>query len=305
MKILITGANGQLGTELRHQLKNGECSLGRLSRELQEATVIATDVGVKDMYELDITNQAQVLEFAAEHQPDVIVCCAAYTNVDGCEANRQDAFRVNALGPRNLAMAAQKIGAKLLHVSTDYVFSGEQNGNLALDEASLPNPVSAYGETKRLGEAYVQTFCDKFFIVRTAWLYGHYGKNFVFTMMNAGEKLGTLTVVDDQLGNPTNAEDLAYHILKLIVTTEYGIYHCTGEGVCSWYEFAKEIIHLSGVQAQVFPCTSEEYAQKNPKAAKRPAWSALENQMLACTVGNEMRHWKEALKHFFETKHEA
>ena len=119
-------------------------------------------------------------------------------------------------------------------------------------------------------------------------------------MINAGKKLGKLTVVNDQLGNPTNAVDLAHHLLKLAVTEEYGIYHCTGEGVCSWYDFACEIIRLSGVNAEVSPCTSQEYAEKNPAAARRPAWSALENRMLRCTVGNEMRHWQEALKVFFE-----
>ena len=136
--------------------------------------------------------------------------------------------------------------------------------------------------------------------VLTAWLYSLTGKNFVFTMMNAGKKFGKLTVVNDQLGNPTNAEDLAYHLLKMVVSKEYGVYHCTGEGICSWYDFAVEIMRLSGVEAEVAPCTSEEYAAAHPEAARRPAWSALENRMLACTVGNEMRPWREALESFFE-----
>ena len=145
-------------------------------------------------------------------------------------------------------------------------------------------------------------FCPRSFVVRTAWLYSHTGKNFVFTMVNAGRKLGALTVVNDQLGNPTNAADLAHHLLKLAVSSEYGTYHCTGEGVCSWYDFACEIIRLSGVKATVAPCTSAEYAAAHPDAASRPAWSALENRMLACTVGNEMRPWQEALTEFFKNE---
>ena len=235
-------------------------------------------------------------------EPDVIINCAAYTNVDGCESHTEDAFKVNALGPRNLAIAAQKVGAKLVHVSTDYVFSGKENGGVPLDESALPAPVSAYGRTKLLGEQYVRQFCPRSFVVRTAWLYSHTGKNFVFTMVNAGRKLGALTVVNDQLGNPTNAADLAHHLLKLAVSSEYGTYHCTGEGVCSWYDFACEIIRLSGVKATVAPCTSAEYAAAHPDAASRPAWSALENRMLACTVGNEMRPWQEALTEFFKNE---
>ena len=136
--------------------------------------------------------------------------------------------------------------------------------------------------------------------MRTAWLYGYAGKNFVKTMVRAGKARGALTVVNDQLGNPTNAEDLAHHLLKLVVTKEYGVYHCTGTGVCSWYDFAAEIIRLSGVQATVTPCTSAEYKQMNPASADRPAYSALDNAMLRATVGDEMRPWREALACFFE-----
>ena len=245
MKILITGAAGQLGTELRRQLEQGACALGEIPEKLRRATVLCTDLGVEGMRELDITNRHEVAAFVRHHQPDVIICCAAYTNVDGCETHREDAFRVNALGPRNLALAAEEIGAKLIHVSTDYVFSGADNGGVPLDEACGTCPVSAYGQTKLLGEEYVRQFCKRSFVVRTAWLYSLTGKNFVFTMMNAGKKFGKLTVVNDQLGNPTNAEDLAHHLLQLAVSHDYGVYHCTGEGICSWYEFASEIIRLA------------------------------------------------------------
>ena len=186
-----------------------------------------------------------------------------------------------------------------MHVSTDYVFSGRENGGVAQDEATIPGPISAYGSTKLMGEKYVEQFCHRHFIVRTAWLYSYYGKNFVKTIVNAGKKFGKLEVVNDQCGNPTNAVDLAHEILQLCVTHEYGLYHCTGEGICSWYDFASEIIRLSGVDAAVAPCTSEEYKAKHPESADRPKWSALDNRMLRCTVGNGVRDWKDALACFF------
>ncbi|WP_270913352.1 dTDP-4-dehydrorhamnose reductase [Allofournierella sp. CML151] len=292
MKILITGASGQLGTEIQRQLKNGGSALGPVPERLKNATVIATDVN-----ELDITDRDATIAFVRRHQPDTIISCAAFTNVDGCETNPEAAFKVNAIGASNLAQAAERINARLIHVSTDYVFRGE--GNKPLDESERVDPKSVYGKTKALGEEYVKNFCHRYFIVRTAWLYGYAGKNFVKTIVNAGKKFGKLEVVSDQLGNPTNAEDLAHHILQLAVSHDYGVYHCTGEGICSWYEFASEIIRLSGVDATVAPCTSAEYSAKHPAAADRPAWSALENRMLACTVGNHMRDWKVALADFF------
>ena len=293
MKILITGCNGQLGTELQAQLRRGESELGPIPDRLKNATVLPVDVD-----QLDITDRAEVVNFVRRHQPDTIINCAAFTNVDGCETSKDAAFKVNALGPRNLAIAADKINARLIHVSTDYVFSGE--GDTPLDECDLSAPRSAYGTTKLLGEQYVQRFCRRHFIVRTAWLYGYNGKNFVKTMINAGKKFGKLTVVNDQLGNPTNAVDLAHHILKLAVSHEYGTYHCTGNGICSWYDFAAEIIRLAGVEATVAPCTTAEYAAAHPEAASRPAWSALDNRMLRCTVGDEMRPWQQALAAYFE-----
>ena len=292
MKILITGASGQLGTEIQRQLKNGGSALGPVPDRLKNASVISTDVN-----ELDITDRDATIAFVRRHQPDTIISCAAFTNVDGCESNPEAAFKVNAIGASNLAQAAERINARLIHVSTDYVFRGE--GNKPLDESERVDPKSVYGKTKALGEEYVKNFCHRYFIVRTAWLYGYAGKNFVKTIVNAGKKFGKLEVVSDQLGNPTNAEDLAHHILQLAVSHDYGVYHCTGEGICSWYEFASEIIRLSGVDATVAPCTSAEYSAKHPAAADRPAWSALENRMLACTVGNHMRDWKVALADFF------
>jgi len=213
---------------------------------------------------------------------------------DLSENNEDFAFKVNSIGPRNLAMACEMINAKLVQVSTDYVFSGI--GNKPLTGYDLTAPYSAYGKTKLLGEKYVKEFCSKYFIVRTAWLYGYVGHNFVYTMMRLGKEKDKLKVVNDQIGNPTHANDLAYHILKLIETEEYGIYHCTGKGECSWHDFAKTIIELCGAKCDVEPCTSEEY--KTP--AKRPEYSSLDNMMLRCTVGDEMRDWKEAIKSFIK-----
>lgn len=289
MKILITGAKGQLGSELVKVLKNGVSELGPIGEKLMRSTVIPTDVD-----ELDITNRHEVAVFVRHHNPDVIISCAAYTNVDGCETNCDDAFKVNALGARNLAMAAAETGAKLVHVSTDYVFAG--NAKKPVSEYELPCPQSVYGKTKLLGEEYVKQMCPHYFIVRTAWLYGYEGKNFVKTIMRVAKEKGEVTVVNDQIGNPTNAADLAYYILKLVTTKEYGIYHCTNEGECSWYDFAAEIVRLSGINALVKPCTSAEY--KSP--TKRPEYSALDKMMLRCTTGCEMRTWQDALKCFFE-----
>jgi len=295
MKILITGCKGQLGTEIQKQLRLGYSEIGPIPESLQNAEIVAVDLP-----EVDISKLEPTLAYIAEVAPDVVVNCAAFTNVDGCETMHDVAFQANAVGPRNLAMACEKIGAKLVHVSTDYVFSGRENGGIPLDEAETPNPISAYGSTKVQGERYVQQFCSRFFIVRTAWLYSYYGKNFVKTIYNAGKKFGKLEVVNDQLGNPTNAVDLAHVLLQLAATQEYGIYHCTGEGICSWYDFAAAIIAGGKVDATVAPCTSPEYKAKHPESADRPAWSALDNRMLRCTIGNPVRPWQEALEVFFQ-----
>ena len=172
MKIIVTGCKGQLGTELLKQLQEGRSELGPIPEKLLNATVIPVDLP-----ELDISNYRIVDEFLRRNRPDIIINCAAYTNVDGCEVNHDAAFKANALGPRNLAQAAEKTGARLVHVSTDYVFSGRENGGIAQDEATIPGPISAYGSTKLMGEKYVERFCHRHFIVRTAWLYSYYGKN--------------------------------------------------------------------------------------------------------------------------------
>lgn len=289
MKILITGAKGQLGTELVKCFERGYTELGKPEILAMNNTIRGIDVD-----ELDITDLSAVCSLFEIEKYDIIINCAAYTNVNKCESDQVAAFKVNAIGARNLAIASERINAKLIHVSTDYVFAG--NGTVPYTEWDICNPQSIYGNTKYLGEEYIKQFCTRWFIVRTAWLYGYYGGNFVKTMMKVTRQNGTCKVVNDQRGNPTNAADLAHHLLKLVPTEEYGIYHGTGNGECSWYDLTKKIVELAGINAEVNPCTTEEY----PTPAKRPAYSSLDNMMFRATVGDEFRPWEKALECFIE-----
>lgn len=274
-------------------IKKGKSELGEINPIYKEAEVKGIDIE-----NLDITKLEDTQTYIKSFNPDIIINPAAYTNVDGCESNEEAAFKANAIGARNLAIAAEEVNAKLIHISTDYVFGG--NGTTPYTEYDLPSPVSVYGKTKLAGENYIKEFCSRYFIVRTAWLYGYNGKNFVKTIINAAKEKDHLDVVDDQRGNPTNAEDLAYHILKIALTEEYGVYHCTGTSECSWYDFAKKIVEYAGINCTVKPIASNELTRK----AKRPAYSSLDNMMLRCTVGDEMREWQEALKMFIENMKE-
>jgi len=288
MKILITGGYGQLGNEINRCLATGCAEIGPIPACYEGAVVVNTDADT-----LDITDEAAVEELFAREGFDLAVNCAAYTNVDACEVNEEVARAVNALGPRNLARSCARHGAKLVHVSTDYVFAGtEPEPRVETDPCA---PKSAYGRTKLEGEELVRAELAEHFILRTAWLYGYVGKNFAKTMMNLAKTREFVTVVDDQLGNPTSANDLAYEILKLAATEHYGTFHCTNEGVCSWADFAEAVICGAGLPCEVRRCTSAEYKQMNPASADRPAFSALQNAHLAATVGNEMRPWREAL----------
>ena len=286
-KILITGANGQLGTELVRCLQRKYTELGTASLFESDYEFCAVDVA-----ELDITDRKAVETFVSDGGYTVIINCAAFTNVNLCEEKEALADQVNRVGAENLAIAAGKLGSKLVHVSTDYVFSGEANRPYMEMEAT--NPQSAYGRSKDAGEKAVILNCRRYFIVRTAWLYGYTGNNFVKTMMRLGRERGSVKVVNDQFGNPTNAADLAHHILQLITTEEYGIYHGVGEGTCSWYDFAKKIMEYAQIPAEVSPCTTEEY----PTPAKRPAYSALAHDHFMKTVGYSFRPWQEALAYF-------
>lgn len=289
MKLLITGAKGQLGSELLYMLKNMDCSLGEIDKHYSNAEIMALGSN-----ELNITDISAVRDAVREFKPEIIINSAAYTNVDGCEDNIDTAFSVNALGARNVAMAAQEVESKLVHISTDYVFSGD--GNIPYKEFDQTLPQNIYGKSKLLGEVYVREFCDRYFIIRTSWLYGSNGKNFVKTILGAAKQRQYLEVVDDQTGSPTNAEDLAYHILQIAVTDEFGLYHCSGNGECNWYEFAVNILRLAGIDCPVRPIKTIQLG----RAAKRPSYSVLDNMMLRCTIGDRMRNWEDAIESFIK-----
>lgn len=287
MRILVTGGKGQLGCQIKSILERKSSEISKLNEKYSDC-----DSRFTNYDELDITKYNDVDAYISSYKPDAIINCAAYTNVDGCERDRDAAFKVNAIGPRNLAAVSEKYGTKLLHVSTNYVFNREET--VSFKEYDIPHPVSVYGKTKLLGEQYVRENCSRYFIVRTAWLYGEWGENFVYTIMRLAKEKGHIDVVNDQKGNPTYAEDLAHHVLKLVLSDEYGIYHCTGKGECSWYDFACKIVEYSGIACTVSPISSVDLN----RSAKRPAYSSLDNMMLRVTVGDEMRHWEEALKSF-------
>ncbi len=276
-KLLITGCNGQLGREINKKYA------GRDDIEL-----VNTDVA-----ELDITNIDEVIKMMEEVKPYAIINCAAHTAVDKCEVDGDNAYKINAIGPRNLSIAATKVGAKMVHVSTDYVFGGD--GTQPYVEFDQTNPQGMYGKTKLAGEKFVEQFADKFFIIRTAWLYGD-GKNFVKTMLRIAENNDTVKVVDDQVGSPTSTAVLADIIDELVWTDNYGLFHGTCEGVCSWADFAEKIFRLAGKDTKVIHVSSEEYAAMYPDSAKRPAYSVLDNYMLKLTTNHMAADWKDAIK---------
>lgn len=290
MRVLVTGANGQLGSELKRIFSTGRAEIAPLPKAYASALVDYADRGA-----LDISSDLSVKNWFSTHDPyNVIFNAAAQTNVDGCEKDEAGAYLVNALGIRNLALAAKRSGAKLVHVSTDYVFSGMDS--VPRVETDGVCPVSAYGRSKLAGELLAQHDNPKTFVVRTAWLYGLQGKNFVKTMLRLAKEKGEISVVADQLGNPTNANDLAYELLRIALTEEYGVWHCTNEGITSWFEFAARAVDLAGIPCKKTAITSAEYKRRFPQSADRPAYSALDNQRLKRTIGNEMRHWDAALQ---------
>ncbi len=286
-RILITGCGGQLGRALTDEYE-GEAAL--ILTDTADAAVV-----IPGAHPLDITDIDEVTEFVTRERPTTIINCAAMTNVDGCEANPDAAYRVNALGTRNLAIAAENIGAKLIHISTDYVFSGTDPN--PLPEYEEPDPLSVYGRTKLAGERYVERFCRRWFILRTAWLYGE-GKNFVRTMLSLAEDHDEVKVVDDQIGSPTSAAELARMIKRLEPTMKYGIYHTTCEGQVSWADFARYIFELAGKKTKVTSISSSEYKAMNPKSAKRPAFSILAGDMLRLNGFPPMADWKDAIREY-------
>ncbi|MBE5826349.1 MAG: dTDP-4-dehydrorhamnose reductase [Butyrivibrio sp.] len=284
-KIIVTGCNGQLGRAINKELTAGD------GYEL-----INTDVFQGEgIILLDITDVDAVVKFVKESGARAIINCAAYTAVDKQESDIDLSYKINAIGPRNLAIAATEAGAKLVHVSTDYVFDG--NGTRPYIEFDKTGPVSVYGKTKLAGEEMVKQFAKDFFIIRTAWLYGD-GKNFVKTMLSLSEKYDEVSVVKDQLGTPTSTKELAKAIHHLVGTENYGVFHGTCEGDTNWADFTEEIFRLAGKSTRVNHVTTKEYTAKNPQAAPRPAYSILENYMLKLTSGYMFADWHDAIEDY-------
>lgn len=277
MKIFVTGCNGQLGRAVNLQYKDDS-----------NVTFVNTDVA-----DLDITKVDDVMGAVKAEKPDVIVNCAAHTAVDACETDWDNAYRINAIGPRNLSLAANEVNAKLVHISTDYVFDGK--GTRPYTEFDKVDPQGAYGKTKLAGEEFVKAFANRYFIIRTAWLYGD-GKNFVKTMLRLSETNDAVSVVNDQVGSPTSAKELAGAIAHLIPTDNYGLFHGTCEGVCSWADFAEEIFRLRGLSTKVNRITSAEFNAKAP----RPAYSVLENYMLKLTTDYKFAQWEDAIAEYMK-----
>ena len=277
-KILITGANGQLGHEMRNLLEGDS-----------RFDCIFTDVA-----ELDICDAEAVNRAVTDNRVDYIVNCAAYTQVDKAEDNVELCRKINAGAVENLAQAAAQCGARMIHISTDYVFDGK--GYRPYTEEMPPHPQSVYGATKLEGEQALQRFCPQSVIVRTAWLYSPYGNNFVKTMMRLGVEREELSVVADQIGSPTCAADLAQAILAILQAETFvpGIYHFSNEGACSWYDFTVAIHRLAGITTcRVKPIRSDEY----PSRAHRPFYSVLDKNRIKQTYGLTIPHWYESLSH--------
>ncbi|MGL5676634.1 MAG: dTDP-4-dehydrorhamnose reductase [Cellulosilyticaceae bacterium] len=280
MKVLITGGKGQLGLALRNEIREKQYPW----------EIISTDHET-----LDITDRTQVEQMLRKHQPDIVINCAAYTAVDKCEEDVDKAYRINAMGVGNLATACESIGAKLVQVSTDYVFSGayEEVGRPWREDDEVA-PQNIYGSSKLMGEEMAK-YCKRHFILRTAWLYGD-GSNFVQTMLKLAESNRELNVVGDQVGNPTYAKDLATVIVDLMQTEYYGTYHATCEGTCSWYEVACKIFEIAKLDVQVNRVMSAEFV----RPAKRPAYSSLDNEKIKMIGINPLREWEEALEEYLE-----
>lgn len=276
LKIIVTGANGQLGKELTHWLTESAEIIG-LSRDI-----------------LDIKNLSACRSIFSLYSPDIVIHCAAYTAVDQAESDPDEAFRVNLAGTRNVAVAAREVGAKLCYISTDYVFDG--TSTTPYREYDNTNPLTVYGKSKLAGEKAVQTMHDRYYIVRTSWVFGKYGNNFVNTMLKLAEQKDELRVVSDQLGSPTYTYDLAAFLIELVSTDYYGIYHASNAGSCTWFEFAQAIFEECGHNTLVIPCTTAEF----PRPAPRPAYSVMDQSGIRINGLKLLRPWREALHHYLK-----
>ena len=281
MRVLVTGAKGQLGTDVMAELKSNNIEAVGINRE-----------------ELDIVDAKACEEFFdkanAEKRIDAVIHCAAYTAVDKAEDEQELSYNINALGTKNIATACKKFDMKLMYISTDYVFNGQ--GERPWEPDDEREPLNVYGKTKYEGELFVEEITKKYFIVRIAWVFGIAGNNFIKTMLKLAKERDSLTVVDDQIGSPTYTADLSKLLVSMIQTDKYGRYHATNEGYCSWYEFAKEIFKVAGVTINVAPVDSSAY----PAKAKRPANSRMEKKKLDEMGFKRLPSWQDATRRYIE-----
>ena len=292
MKVLITGISGMLGVDLYQTLRDEHEVVGFDTKEFPSTSFSPPPVQQGDTTRIDEVKRA-----FRELTPDLVVHAAAYTDVDGCEKNPDKAYRVNALGTQNVCLACQDLNVPVMYISTDFIFDGSKNSPYL--EFDQPHPISIYGRSKFAGEKYVEILLNRYFVVRTSWLYGHHGRNFVETILKLAKEKEELTVVDDQVGSPTYTRDLSEKIKELLPTQLYGIYHITNSGSCSWHGFAREILRLAGIRGvELKPITSEELDRPAP----RPRFSVLENYCLRLTLGNSMRDWKEGLRDYMKSE---
>lgn len=282
MRVLVTGASGQLGKDVVALFQQKGHEVMGCSRS-----------------ELDIANLEQCQQVINEFQPDSIIHCAAYTAVDAAETDVDGAYKVNAVGTRNVAVAAEKAGAKMVYISTDYVFNGRSA--VPYQEYDNTDPQSVYGKSKRAGEVLTQSLSSRYFIVRTSWVYGLHGNNFVKTMLRLGQEKPQLQVVHDQKGSPTYTVDLARFLEELVQTEKYGVYHASNSGDCTWFEFTQAIFEEAKelgfmIKVQVEPCTTEQF----PRPAQRPANSVMDHLSIRTNGLTDLRPWREGLVDFLK-----
>lgn len=283
MRVLVTGVNGQLGFDCIRELKKRGYK----------------DIKGIDINDLDITDEKAVNKYIEEYKPDVVMHNAAYTSVDKAELNKELCYEVNALGPKYIAQACKNINAKLIYISTDYVFSGE--GDKPYEITDEKKGLSVYGSTKSKGEDYVKEILDKYFIVRISWVFGINGNNFIKTMLKLADMgKNELNVVCDQVGSVTYTADLAKLLCDMMITEKYGIYHATNEGYLSWAEFAEKIFELTGKNVKVNYVTTKEYLKLVPQQAKRPLNSRMSKKSLTQNCFSLLPNWQDALKRFLK-----
>jgi len=273
MKVLVTGADGQLGSTLVNYFRAEQIEYIQTNRST-----------------LDVTDMDRTMEFITKTNPDVVIHCAAYTNVDQAEVDKELCYKVNVIGSKHVAQACKAIGAKMIYISTDYVFDGA--GTLPFDTTIIPKPINYYGLTKYYGEIEIRNILSEFFIVRISWVFSEFGRNFVKTMLSLGAERKEISVVCDQFGSPTYTFDLCVLLHEMLSSDEYGIYHASNKGYCSWYDFACEIFKISRQEVKINPIQSSEFKTK----ATRPKNSRLDKSKTYETFHYELPDWQDALK---------